>query len=187
MKAEGQIIQQTEAELVTRHEGHDLAAAGQIANQTASDYLFTDYRQRRSKRTARTQLAALVLWVEYLRDVGAAATLVASARQWAQGSLTPKEQAQYADYAAQQQQSLPIIYSALYSQHVPIAWQGVTWGLVEGFVKWLLRAGYSIASVNNRLSAIKVYARLATKAGVIPPSLNSGSERVWLDRRETGE
>lgn len=30
--------------------------------------------------------------------------------------------------------------------------------------------GYSLASVNNRLSAVKVYTRLAAKAGVIPPT-----------------
>ena len=170
MKAEGQIIQQTKAELVKQREGHDLAAAGQIANQTASDYLFADYRQRRARRTAQTQLAALVLWVEYLREVGAAATLISRARQWAQEVLSPAEQAKYAEYAAEQQQSLPIIYSALYNQHVPVAWQGVTWGLVEGFVKWMLRTNYNITSINNRLSAIKVYTRLATKAGVIPPT-----------------
>jgi hypothetical protein len=41
--------------------------------------------------------------------------------------------------------------------------------LVEGFVKWLLNEGYSVASVNNRLSAIKVYARLAAKAEAISP------------------
>jgi integrase len=46
----------------------------------------------------------------------------------------------------------------------------VTWGLVEGFVKWLLNEGYSVSSVNNRLSAVKVYTRLATKAGVISPT-----------------
>lgn len=40
-------------------------------------------------------------------------------------------------------------------------------GLVEGFVKWILSEGYSVASVNNRLSAIRVYVRLAAKAGVI--------------------
>ena len=157
-------------ELVLRNEGHDLAAAGQIANQTASDYLFADYRQRRARQTIQTQLAALVLWVEYLREVGAAATLVTNAKLWAQVTLSPEEQTQCRAYAEQQRQSLPIVYSALFCQHVPLAWQGVTWGLVEGFVKWLLRAGYSIASVNNRLSAVKVYARLATKAGIIPPA-----------------
>ena len=63
-----------------------------------------------------------------------------------------------------------IIYAAHYCQQRPAAWQGVTWGLDEGFVKWLLHQGYSLASVNNRLSAVKVYARLAAKAGVIPPT-----------------
>jgi len=41
---------------------------------------------------------------------------------------------------------------------------------VEGFVKWLLTQGDSLASINNRMSAVKVYARLAAKAGVIPPT-----------------
>lgn len=50
----------------------------------------------------------------------------------------------------------------------PQAWRGITWGIVEGFVKWCLKEGYAISTVNNRLSAVKVYARLAAKAGVIP-------------------
>jgi hypothetical protein len=28
----------------------------------------------------------------------------------------------------------------------------VTWGIVEGFVKWLLNEGYAVTTVNNRLS-----------------------------------
>jgi integrase len=54
-------------------------------------------------------------------------------------------------------------------QHDPDCWAGVTWGLVEGFVKWMLTQGYSVASVNNRLSTVKMYAKLATKAGAITP------------------
>lgn len=53
-------------------------------------------------------------------------------------------------------------------QQNPAAWQGITWGLVEGFVKWLLKKGYSVTTVNNRLSTVKVYIRLAAKAGIIP-------------------
>jgi integrase len=53
-------------------------------------------------------------------------------------------------------------------QHDPACWRGVTWGIVEGFVKWQLQQGYSIASVNNRLAHIKTYAKLATKAGTVP-------------------
>lgn len=49
----------------------------------------------------------------------------------------------------------------------PAASRGVTWGIVEGFVKWLLNEGYAVATVNNRLSAVKAYAKLAMKAGVI--------------------
>lgn len=52
-------------------------------------------------------------------------------------------------------------------QHDAECWRGVTWGLVEAFVKWMLAQGFSIATVNNRLSAVKVYAKLATKAGVL--------------------
>lgn len=54
MKADGQLVQQTKAELVKRRESHDLAAAGQIANQTASDYHFADYWQCRARRTTQT-------------------------------------------------------------------------------------------------------------------------------------
>lgn len=49
----------------------------------------------------------------------------------------------------------------------PAAWQGVTWGLVEAFVKWQLKEGYAVTSVNVRLSTIKSYARLAFQAGML--------------------
>jgi integrase len=49
----------------------------------------------------------------------------------------------------------------------PIAWRGITWGLVDGYYKWLLRQGYSVGTANVNLSTIKTYARLAIKAGVV--------------------
>lgn len=49
----------------------------------------------------------------------------------------------------------------------PEAWRGVTWGLVETFVKWQLKEGYAVTSVNVRLSTIKSYARLAFQAGIL--------------------
>jgi integrase len=52
-------------------------------------------------------------------------------------------------------------------QHNPHAWRGVTWGIVEGFVRWLLAEGYAVASVNSRLSVVRTYAHLAVKAGAI--------------------
>ena len=49
--------------------------------------------------------------------------------------------------------------------HDAEAWRGVTWGLVEGFVKWQIQQGFAVGSINVRLSTVKVYARLALKAG----------------------
>lgn len=49
----------------------------------------------------------------------------------------------------------------------PQSWKGVTWGLVEAFVKWQLKEGYAVSSVNVRLSTIKTYARLAFQAGIL--------------------
>ena len=52
--------------------------------------------------------------------------------------------------------------------HHPAAWSGMSKGLVEGFVQWQLNAGYAISSVNARLSTVRLYARLALGAGVLP-------------------
>ena len=49
----------------------------------------------------------------------------------------------------------------------PPAWSGVTWGLIAGFVEWQLQQGYAVGSINVRLSTVKTYARLATRAGAI--------------------
>ena len=51
----------------------------------------------------------------------------------------------------------------------PRAWAGVTWGLVEGFAKWMLLRGYAVGTVNARLSTVKTYAKLAAKAGALDP------------------
>lgn len=54
--------------------------------------------------------------------------------------------------------------------HNPDAWAGITFGLVQGFVQYMLQAGYAIDSVNVRLATVKAYCKLATKAGAIPSS-----------------
>lgn len=46
-------------------------------------------------------------------------------------------------------------------------WRGVTWGLVAGFVQWMLGQGYAVGTVNVRLTTVKRYAELAAQAGVI--------------------
>ncbi len=149
---------------------NDLAHAGAAANRAATEYLFADYRQRRAPKTIQTQTAALLLWVHYLHEVNATTTLLAEAESWVTVHFDDRTIAELHAYTQAQQTALPIICGAHYCQQSPAAWQGVTWGLVEGFVKWMLNQGYSVASVNNRLSAVKVYARLAAKAGVILPT-----------------
>ena len=52
----------------------------------------------------------------------------------------------------------------------PTDWRGITWGLVDGFYKWLLLQGYSVGSANVNLSTIKTYSGLAIKAGVMDPA-----------------
>lgn len=47
----------------------------------------------------------------------------------------------------------------------PTAWSGMTRGLVEGFLRWQLRQGYAIGSINMRLSTVKLYCKLAQGAG----------------------
>lgn len=56
-------------------------------------------------------------------------------------------------------------HSAEQLQSEPGAWQGVSWGLVEGFVKWLVQEGEAINTLNRRLSTVKVFCKLAAKAG----------------------
>ncbi|MCC6147229.1 MAG: hypothetical protein IT308_06635, partial [Anaerolineaceae bacterium] len=51
----------------------------------------------------------------------------------------------------------------------PDAWSGITWGLIEAFVKWQVDKGYAIPSINVRLSTVKTYSRLAMQAGTITP------------------
>lgn len=51
----------------------------------------------------------------------------------------------------------------------PEAWASVSWGLVEGFLRWQEAEGYSLASIARSLSTIRVYCTQATRAGVLSP------------------
>jgi integrase len=60
--------------------------------------------------------------------------------------------------------------SAHLLQRTPDAWRGMTWGIVEGFKRWMLGHGYAMGSVNVRLSTVKTYAKLALRTGAIEPT-----------------
>lgn len=51
----------------------------------------------------------------------------------------------------------------------PQEWQGVTFGIIEGYKHYMLNKGYSVNSTNQTLYIIKAYAGLAGKAGIIKP------------------
>lgn len=51
----------------------------------------------------------------------------------------------------------------------PLAWRGVTWGIVKAFVNWQLQQGYAIGSINGRLSTVRTFAKIAAQAGAITP------------------
>ncbi len=65
-------------------------------------------------------------------------------------------------------QSAGIGVNDLYSE--PAAWLGISWGLVQAFQEWMIGNGYSMKTVNDRLSVTKVYKGLANQAGIIPDS-----------------
>ena len=156
---------------ITEHDtGEGLAKVAQMADHAASNYIFADYRQRRSPQTLRTHTAALLLWTAYLESIGALRPIARQAADWAATQFLAADLQKLHEYAKENNEAIELILAAHYCQSEPDAWQGVSWGLVEGFVKWMLNQGYSINSVNNRLASIRVYVRLAAKAGAIPPT-----------------
>ena len=50
----------------------------------------------------------------------------------------------------------------------PSAWRGVTFGLLQAFQLWLVKQGYSIGTINGRVSTVRFYMGLANQAGHIP-------------------
>ncbi len=47
------------------------------------------------------------------------------------------------------------------------AWGDMEYGLVELFVRWQAQQGYAVRTIDARLSTVKVYCRLAAKAGYL--------------------
>ena len=136
----------------------DRAAAltvGQAANAAAGAAALADYRRRKSANTLRNHGAALASFAAFLqglagrgRAAAAGAGLDLAALDAAAAAWADLDGAALATSAA--------------------AWRGVTWGIVEAWKQSLLQEGYSVATVNNRLSTIRVYAGLASKAGAVP-------------------
>src|SRR5947209_11964111 len=58
----------------------------------------------------------------------------------------------------------------------PLAWAGMSWGLVAGFIEWQLQQGYAIGSAHVRLSTVKLYCQLALQAEVLTTAPMPGSK-----------
>ncbi|HVO69241.1 MAG TPA: hypothetical protein VMT24_04300 [Aggregatilineaceae bacterium] len=126
---------------------HTLAAVGLVANQHAARGVFADYLSRKTDNTLRRQAADLMRFADFLTQVGerAGLRLGAALGEFAQAV------AEFPDGPDPDAN----------------ARQGVTWGLVEGFRNWMVAQGDAVGSINVRLSTVKAYAKLATKAGIL--------------------
>jgi integrase len=133
--------------IVSNPSANTLAHVGQVANEYAARNVFADYLSRKADNTIRRQAADLARFVEFLDQVGEQAglqlgtNLGAFARAVGTFPDGPGLDAE--------------------------AWRGVTWGLVEGFRNWMVGQGDAVGSINVRVSTVKAYAKLATKAGVL--------------------
>lgn len=75
---------------------------------------------------------------------------------------------QRADLAAFEQclRSYNILVPDGFSENLSL-WQDIEYGLVELFVRWQVQQGYAARTIAARLSTVKVYCRLAMRAGYI--------------------
>lgn len=126
-----------------------LALAARIADQAAASGTFEDFRSRRALGTIRRQAADLRAFADYLDEPA----------RLSDGAMPKLGEPIRAFADALSDLSCPLNGTA--------AWAGITFGLVRGFVSWLLDTGYAVGTVNNRLATIKVYAELAFTAGIM--------------------
>jgi integrase len=137
------IPQPNQPSLLGSAEIEALDALGRAANRAAAQHTLSDYLNRKANQTRRRHAADLALFADYLAEVGAP---------------TAEAMTRFAAAVAPEAETPPD----------PAAWRGMTWGIVAAFVQWQLKAGYAIATVNARLSAVKIYVTFANQAGVIP-------------------
>jgi integrase len=115
-----------------------LLALGPAADAAASADVFGDYGRRSAENTKRAQEWDLRVFAQYLAAAGDVANTPAAIADCAKALLED-----------------------------PARWAGLTFGTVDGFVRWQLAEGYAIGTVNRRLATIKAYAKACMTAGVL--------------------
>jgi integrase len=120
-----------------------------------------------------TRPDALPVAVGSLAQAAQAADLAASAgalQRYRAGLSAQTRRAQDADLARWSRYLAAVGLAGAdcaWAEH-PECWSGVTWGLVEGFVRWQYAEGYSAATVARALSTVRRYAAQAARAGALP-------------------
>lgn len=126
----------------------------QVADDFIRSTVFTRYQQPLAPHTRRRQKADLALFVVFLlemehqdrigREVGGLSASLLTAH------LTL------------------FWYMVAALSNDALSWEGITFGLIEMFKQWQLSRGYSIGSINVRLSTVRKYIGLSTDAGCYP-------------------
>jgi integrase len=136
-----------------------LKTSGAVANELADKTAHRRYQNRRSYNTRRRQHADIHLFALYL------------ALAHYEHTFQPFLDALKADHSLQEHWAV---------------WEDVTYGLVEGFVEWQQLEGYAIGSIAVRLSTVKVYCELASRAGAIETEAYERIRRVRGIRHREG-
>jgi len=105
-----------------------------------------------------------------MEDVGAAANQMASENVFADFQSRKAKNSlvrQRNDLAVFQTYLLSVGVEAENLFSNPSAWHGITWGIVKGFVSYMVLQGYALSSVNHRLTTVRSYATLANQARAV--------------------
>lgn len=65
-------------------------------------------------------------------------------------------------------------------------WEGVTHGLVLGFVAWMQKSGFAISTINRKLSTVRKFCAMAAQAGIIDAGDLALIQSVKTIRRNQG-
>lgn len=107
-----------------------LAQAGRLANEVSAHNVFQTYHAKLRPNTERRQQTDLACFSEYLGKVS---------EELKQPGIKREAEALRTD---------------------PQAWRGMTYGMLQGFVRWQLQEGYAVGTVNVRLATIRQYCKL---------------------------
>lgn len=116
-----------------------VAQLGTLVSEAASALVLDDRRWRSARRTQLRQHDDLVRFARFLAELATHA-------------------------------GLPFTDPASYAERLAAdlsEWQSITWGHVQAHMAWMLDCGYAVGTIDNALSTLKVYARLAQRAGAL--------------------